>query len=182
MSQQDVYSSGFTPTQTVELQSMFQKCGFQGADWVDIPAWLMFTTQIAEGAVLAGQKQSVGSSQGADFYLRRIQTINAGAPTGGTTGPKVYMRILCPNGHYLQSGNPSLLAFTGAYGGAVPAAGTLTPGPLGLIKPEERCPAGSNFTIDLLNITPAWAAAPGSITVSIIFEGVYRFRLEKACG
>jgi hypothetical protein len=154
---------------------MFQKCGFQGADWVDIPAWLMFTTQIAEGVILAGQKQSVGSSQGADFYLRRIQTLNAG-------GPAVYMRILCPNGHYLQSGNPALASFTGPYQGAVPAAGTLTPGPLGLIKPEIRCPAGSNFTIDLLNITAAWAATPGSITVSIIFEGVYRFRLEKACG
>ena len=51
---------------------MFQKCGFQGADWVDIPAWLMFTTQIAEGAVLAGS--------GPLLYLVAAQCIATGAP------------------------------------------------------------------------------------------------------
>ena len=43
---EDVYSSSFTPEQTVELQSMFQRCGFSGADWVDIPAWLVFTVKV----------------------------------------------------------------------------------------------------------------------------------------
>ena len=74
---QDVYSAGFSPTQTVELQKMFQKCGFKGAEWVDIPAWLNYTIQLTAGQFIAGEKQSVGSSAGADFYLRRIQLVNA---------------------------------------------------------------------------------------------------------
>ena len=179
MSQQDVYRSGFNPTQTVELQSMFQRCGFHGADWVDIPAWLMYTTQLAAGQFIAGEKQSVGSANGADFYLRRIQLVNA---SSHATGPNFYSRILMPSGHYLQSGNFANAAFLGLTGTSVPSAGTLTPGPLGLVKPEIRCPAGSNFTIDLLNVTQSWQTPGASVTASIVFEGVYRFRLEKACG
>ena len=174
MSQQDVYSSGFTPTQTVELQSMFQKCGFQGAEWIDIPQYLMYTTQLTTSQLLVGEKQSVGSSDGADFYLRRIQGINMGT----VSAPQVWTRIKMPNGHYLQSGNSANSAFSGLTGSQ---AGTLTPGPLGLIKPEVHCPAGSNFTIDLLNVTNTFNSPGSSITVSLIFEGVYRFRLEKAC-
>lgn len=174
----DVYSAGFTPTQTVELQSMFQKCGFAGAEWIDLPAWFMYTTQLTAGQFLAGEKQSVGSANGADFYLRRIQLINAQG--GNPSLPEVYVRILCPSGHYLQSGNPANANFSGP-GAAAPAAGTLTPGPLGLVKPEIRCPAGSNFTIDMINLTPVWFSPTFSVTYSIIFEGVYRFRLNRAC-
>lgn len=178
---QDVYSAGFNPTQTVELQKMFEKCGFSGADWVDIPAWFMFTASVAAGQVLAGQKQSAGSAQGADFYLRRLRLINAESGTQGESQtPNVYTRILCPNGRYLQSGNPQSNAFGGPYSTNVPAAGTMTPGPLGLIKPEVHCPAGSTFTIDLLNVTPAWGP-DDTVFISIVFEGVYRFRLVPAC-
>lgn len=175
---QDVYSSGFTPTQTVELQTMFQRCGFQGTDWVDIPQWLIYTIQLSAGQFIAGEKQSVGSANGADFYLRRIQLLNASSASGA---PQFYSRILLPSGHYLQSGNFSNASFSGPGGNAGPSAGTLTPGPLGLVKPEVRCPAGSEFTIDLLNVSGNWVNPGIAITASIIFEGVYRFRLEKAC-
>jgi hypothetical protein len=158
---------------------MFQRCGFSGADWIDLPTMFMYTTQLMAGQFLAGEKQSVGSSAGADFYLRRLQLVNASL-AGTPPLPQVYTRILCPNGHYLQSGNPANASFAGP-GTAVPAAGTLTPGPLGLVKPEVHCPAGSSFTIDLLNVTPIWNTPGESITVSIVFEGVYRFRLNKAC-
>lgn len=179
---QDVYSAGFSPTQTVELQSMFQKCGFSGADWIDLPQWFLYSTEIAAGAFIAGQKQSVGAANGADFYLRRVQLLNAGAPSSGADGPQVYTRILCPNGRYLQSGNPANTPFAGPYGVDTPAAGTLSPGQLGLIKPEVHCPAGTYFTIDLLNVTPSWWPAGGdSVNIGIVFEGVYRFRLKKAC-
>ena len=178
---QDVYSAGFSPTQTVELQKMFQKCGFKGAEWVDIPAWLNYTIQLTAGQFIAGEKQSVGSSAGADFYLRRIQLVNAATvQVSASPTPQVYTRILAPSGHYLQSGNPANAAFAGP-GTAVPAQGTLSPGNLGLIKPEIHCPAGSNFTIDLLNVTPVWQSPGISVTVSIIFEGVYRFRLDTQC-
>lgn len=177
--QNDVYSAGFTPTQTVELQSMFQRCGFQGAEWIDMPQWFMYTNQLTAGQFLAGEKQSVGSANGADFYLRRIQLINAESQASPPS-PQIYVRILAPSGHYLQSGNPSNASFAGP-GTAAPAAGTLTPGLLGLIKPEIRCPAGSQFTLDVLNVTPIWASPGSSITFSIVFEGVYRFRLNKAC-
>jgi hypothetical protein len=72
---EDIYSSTFTPEKTAELQLMFQRCGFSGAEWVDIPAYLVFSVQVpaTNGGLLAAQKQSVGSAQGADFYLRRIQ-------------------------------------------------------------------------------------------------------------
>lgn len=171
MGQQDVYSSGFTPTQTVELQSMFQRCGFAGADWVDIPAWLFFSVNVptAGGGLLANQKQSVGSSQGADFYLRRIQTLNFYDVT-----PQIFARIKLPTGRYLQGGNSS------GNTSAINTAGVLTPGPLGLVKPEVRCPAGSNFTIDLLNVTATYSAGV-DVVAGLVFEGVYRFRLEKAC-
>lgn len=175
---QDVYSSGFTPTQTVELQTMFQKCGFSGADWVDIPAWLMYTQQLTATQFLAGQKQSVGSANGADFYLRRIQLLNAEAANGG---PLFFSRILLPSGHYLQSGNLINALFAGPMGGAVSSTSLLTPGPLGLVKPEIHCPAGSNFTIDLLNVSGNWQNPAVAVTASIIFEGVYRFRLTRAC-
>jgi hypothetical protein len=179
---QDVYSAGFTPTQTVELQSMFQKCGFSGADWIDIPAWFMYTTQLSAGQVLAGEKQSAGSASGADFYLRRLQLINATTITAGVGLPMVYSRILCPNGHYLSSGNLANAAFGGPFMTTTPSAGTLMPGPLGLVKPEVHCPAGSNFTIDMINVTPSWVTGGGeSVVFSIVFEGVYRFRLKKAC-
>lgn len=169
--QLDIYASGFTPTQTVELQSMFEKCGFSGADWVDIPAWLCFSVLVpsANGGLLANQKQSVGSAQGADFYLRRIQTLNF-----YNHHPQIFARIKLPTGRYLQGGNSTGNTL------AVNTAGVLTPGPLGLVKPEVRCPAGSNFTIDLLNVTGTYGTA-ADITPSIVFEGVYRFRLEKAC-
>jgi hypothetical protein len=168
---QDVYSSSFTPTQTVELQSMFQRCGFKGTDWVDIPAWLFFSVTVptAGGGLLANQKQSVGSAQGADFYLRRIQTLNFYATT-----PQIFARIKLPTGRYLQGGNST------GNTSAVNSAGVLTPGPLGLVKPEVRCPAGSNFTIDLLNVTATYASGV-DVMAGIVFEGVYRFRLEKAC-
>ena len=169
--QNDVYSSGLSPTQTVELQSMFQRCGFSGAEWVDIPAWLSYSVNVphASGGLLANQKQSVGSAQGADFYLRRIQTLGF-----YNVKPQVWSRIKLPTGRYLQSGNSSGNTLT------VSTAGVLTPGPLGLVKPEVRCPAGSNFTIDLLNVTGTYGSA-ADVVVSIIFSGVYRFRLEKAC-
>jgi len=174
----DVYSSGMLETQTVELQSMFQRCGFSGAEWVDIPRWTMYTNQLTAGQLLAGEKQSVGSAEGADFYLRRIQYVNLASSSGK---PQVYTRILCPSGHYLQSGNVANAVFAGPFTSS-PAAGTLTPGPLGIIKPEVHCPAGSFFTIDLLNVSPTWFTGGGmSVTVSIIFIGVYRFRLKKAC-
>lgn len=175
--QQDIYSAGFTPTQTVELQSMFQKCGFQGAEWIDIPRWIFFTVQLAGGQFLAGQKQSVGSSDGADFFLRRIQLVNA----QGANGPEFWSRILLPSGHYLQSGNFASGTFDGPGGNAVPMGGTLTPGPLGLVKPEVHCPAGSNFTIDLLNVTGNWQNPAVPVTAGIVFEGVYRFRLKVNC-
>lgn len=157
---------------------MFQRCGFAGADWVDIPEWILYTQQLTAGQFLAGQKQSVGSANGADFYLRRIQLINAEASNGG---PQFFSRILLPSGHYLQSGNFSNAAFTGPGGSSIPATSSLTPGPLGLVKPEVRCPAGSNFTIDLLNVSGNWASPAIAVTAGIVFEGVYRFRLEKAC-
>jgi hypothetical protein len=61
----DIYSSTFTPEQTVELQSMFQRCGFSGAEWVDIPAWLLFSVTVpalSPGPLLANQKQSAGET------------------------------------------------------------------------------------------------------------------------
>lgn len=171
MGQQDIYSAGFTPTQTVELQSMFQRCGFSGAEWVDLPAWLMFTLLVPNGELIANQKQSVGSAQGADFYLRRVQMLNVYDEL-----PQVFTRIKLPTGRYLQSGNSS------GNTAAINTAGVLTPGPLGLIKPEVRCPAGSDFTIDLQNVTGVYDTNGGQdIVVSIIFVGVYRFRLEQAC-
>lgn len=162
----------FGPEQTVELASMFEKCGVSGIDWVDIPQWITFTVQVPTtgGGLLAGQKQSVGSAQGADFYLRRIALVNFTDPTNG---PQVQVSIKFPNGRYFQSGNPSSNLSN--------LAGRLTPGPLGLIKPEVRCPAGSQFTIDLLNVTPTFNPAGAAITVSIVFIGVYRFRLKRAC-
>ena len=167
---EDIYSSSFTPEKTVELQKMFQRCGFSGADWVDIPAWLVFTVSVpgANGGLLANQKQSVGSAQGADFYLRRIQTLNVGAPN-------VFVQIKLPTGRYLQGGNLGGSFSAGAN------AGVFSPGPLGLIKPEVRCPAGTNFTIDLLNVTDQYTGTPTDEVVTITFEGVYRYRLETSC-
>ena len=169
---EDVYTAGPNPTQTVELQTMFKRCGFSGADWVDIPAWLMFSVQVpsAGGGLVANQKQSVGSAQGADFFLRRIQTINF----YGTSGPQVWARIKLPNGRYLQGGNSSGDTLS------INTAGVLAPPPLGLVKPEVHCPAGSNFTIDLLNVTADFGGA-ADIVASVVFIGVYRYRLEKAC-
>jgi hypothetical protein len=169
---EDIYSSTFTPEKTAELQTMFQRCGFSGAEWVDIPVWLAFSVLVpaASGGLLANQKQSVGSSQGADFYLRRIQTINL--LSGGS--PNVLVQIKLPTGRYLQGGNA---------GGAVTSAaqaGVFTPGPLGLVKPEVRCPAGSLFTIDLLNVTGTYGT-PTDEVVTLVFEGVYRYRLETSC-
>src|SRR5208337_3505223 len=166
---EDVYSSSFTPEQTVELQSMFQRCGFSGADWVDIPAWLLFTVSVpvTGGGLLANQKQSVGSAQGADFYLRRIQLLNA--------ANNVWMQIKLPTGRYLQGGN------LGGSFSAASNAGVFSPGPLGLVKPEVKCPAGTNFTIDLLNVTNTFTPPGAAEVVSIVFEGVYRYRLEASC-
>jgi hypothetical protein len=170
---EDIYSSSFSPEQTVELQSMFRRCGFSGAEWVDIPAWLVFTVQVpfANGGLLANQKQSVGSAQGADFYLRRIQNLGLFTPGGG---PAVFVQIKLPTGRYLQGGN------LGGSVSAGPQAGVLTPGPLGLVKPEVRCPAGTNFTIDLLNVTGTYGTQ-GNAVATLIFEGVYRYRLEASC-
>lgn len=170
---EDIYSSTFTPEQTVELQSMFRRCGFSGAQWVDIPAWLTFSVLVpaASGGLLANQKQSVGSAQGADFYLRRIQTINL---TGNGT-PLVLVQIKLPTGRYLQGGNSGGAVSSGAQ------AGVFTPGPLGLIKPEVRCPAGTNFVIDLLNVTTQYLGSPTDEVVTLVFEGVYRYRLETSC-
>ena len=169
---EDVYSSSFTPEQTVELQSMFQRCGFSGADWVDIPAWLVFTVKVpaANGGLLPNQKQSVGSAQGADFYLRRIQAINLAG-----SSPQVFVQIKLPTGRYLQGGNSGGSLFSAAQ------AGVFTPGPLGLVKPEVRCPAGTQFTIDLLNVTNTYTGTPTDIVVTLVFEGVYRYRLEASC-
>jgi hypothetical protein len=170
---EDIYSSTFKPEQTVALQSMFQKCGFSGAEWVDIPAWLVFAVAVPAtgGGLLANQKQSVGSAQGADFYLRRIQTINLSA--GGS--PQVLVQIKLPTGRYLQGGN-----FGGSFAAAA-NAGVLTPGPLGLVKPEVKCPAGTNFTIDLLNVTNLYTGNATTEVVTLVFEGVYRYRLETTC-
>ena len=171
----DIYSSTFTPEQTVELQSMFQRCGFSGAEWVDIPAWLLFSVTVpalSPGPLLANQKQSAGSAQGADFYLRRIQAINL-TTVGGY--PQVFVQIKLPTGRYLQGGN---------LGGSFSAgsnAGVFTPGPLGLVKPEVLCPAGSNFTIDLLNVTDLYSGTATDEVVTLVFEGVYRYRLETSC-
>lgn len=170
---EDIYSSTFTPEQTVTLQSMFQKCGFSGAEWVDIPAWLVFAVQVpaaTPGPLLANQKQSVGSVQGADFYLRRIQTINLLG-----SKPNVFVQIKLPTGRYLQGGN------LGGSSNAGSNAGVFSPGPLGLIKPEVRCPAGSVFTIDLLNVTDLYQGSLITEVVTIVFEGVYRYRLETTC-
>lgn len=158
--------------QTVELQTMFERCGFKGADWVDIPAWLVFTAAVPAtgGGLLSGQKQSVGSAQGADFYLRRIQTIGLNSPTNGQ---QVQIQIKFPDGRYLFGGNSSTTLSN--------LAGVFAPGPLGLIKPERHCPAGSQFTIDLLNTTSIFNPPGAIITVNIIFVGVYRYRLEAAC-
>ncbi len=144
-----------------------------GAEWVDIPAWLVFSVLVpsAAGGLLANQKQSVGSAQGADFYLRRIQTINL--QFGGT--PLVEVQIKLPTGRYLQGGN------SGGLTGSAAQSGVFTPGPLGPIKPEVLCPAGSNFVIDLLNVTNLYTGTSTDEVVTLIFEGVYRYRLEKSC-
>lgn len=169
----DIYSSSLTPEQTVELQSMFRRCGFSGAEWIDIPHWLTLSVTVpsANGGLLANQKQSVGSAQGADFYLRRIQTINI-LPAGGA--PQVLVQIKLPTGRYLQGGNSGGSTVSAAQ------AGVLTPGPLGLVKPEILCPAGSNFTVDFLNVTAEYTSAQ-DIVASIVFEGVYRYRLDTSC-
>jgi hypothetical protein len=161
----------FTPEQTVELDKMFELCGIGGLDWVDIPAWIDFTVQVpvAGGGLLPNQKQSAGSAQGADFYLRRIQLINFTDPTNG---PQVLVQIKLPTGRFLQSGNSS---------SSLGIAGSMTPGPLGLVKPEVPCPAGSVFTIDLQNITGTFNPPGSDITVTIVFVGVYRYRLRRAC-
>jgi hypothetical protein len=142
---EDIYSAQLPPDQTEELEAMFEKCGFEDAEWVDIPAWLVFTVTVpsANGGLLANQKQAVGWD--ADFFLRRIQWINLSAAT-----PQVWIQITLPNGRYLQGGNAG-----GAFESAA-NAGVLTPGPLGTVKPEVRCPAGTEFTIDLLNVTGLW--------------------------
>jgi hypothetical protein len=166
-----------TPEQTVELDQMFHQCGFPSQDWIDIPAWLYFQATVASGAYLAGQKQSVGSAQGADFYLRRVQLLNNVA--SGSDGSKVWMKIKMPSGRYLQTGLP---VQPGSISGSAGIAGTFTPGPSGLIKPEVHCPAGSQITIDLLNVTPTYALLGGvSVTISIVFVGVYRYRLRREC-
>jgi hypothetical protein len=159
-----------TPEQTIQLDKMFYTCGVEG-DWVDIPAWLLFTVAVptTNGGFLPNQKQSVGSAQGADFFLRRIQLFNF---TDASLGPQVWCQIKLPTGRFLQSGNSS---------SNISIAGSITPGPLGLVKPEVPCPAGSEFTIDLQNVTSTFAAAPISITVDILFVGVYRYRLKRAC-
>jgi hypothetical protein len=163
----------FGKEQTVELAHMFRKCGLQSTEWVDIPQWIAFTVAVptAGGGLLAGQKQSVGSAQGADFYLRRISLLNFTDPTNG---PQVFAQIKLPSGRYLQSGNPTNLGLTSV-------GGTLTPGPLGLVKPEAFCPAGTQFTIDLLNVTSTYKPPGASVTVTIVFVGVYRFRLREVC-
>ena len=170
---EDIYGSTLTPDQTVQLQSMFNRCGFEGDQWVDFPHWLVLavTVPAANGGLLPNQKQSVGSAQGADFYLRRIQTINL----NNGTFPNVFVQIKLPTGRYLQGGNS---------GGSIISAsqaGNLTPGPLGLVKPEIRCPAGSNFTVDFLNVTDQFQGKPIDEVVTIIFEGVYRYRLDQSC-
>jgi hypothetical protein len=169
---ENIYGSTLTPDQTVQLQSMFNRCGFSGDEWVDFPHWLTLsvTVPVANGGLLANQKQSVGSAQGADFYLRRIQGINLQS----NSLPQVLVQIKLPTGRYLQGGNS---------GGSVASglqAGVFTPGPLGLIKPEIRCPAGSNFTIDFLNVTPDFGGDE-DIVASLVFEGVYRYRLDQSC-
>jgi hypothetical protein len=167
-----INANPFGPEQTVELQSVFEKCGVPGVEWIDIPKWITFTAAVplAGGGLLAGQKQSVGSADGADFYLRRISVVNFEDPVNG---PQVFGSIKFPNGRYLQSGSPSTILSN--------IAGKVTPGPLGLIKPEVRCPAGSQFTIDLLNVSATFAPPGSIITVNVVFVGVYRFRLRKAC-
>ncbi len=162
----------FGPQQTVQLQSMFERCGFSGAQWIDIPKFLLFTASVpvTGGGLLPGQKQSVGSEQGADFFLRRIQLLGFNS---GTAGQQVQVQIKFPNGKYLQGGSSSSQLSN--------LAGVLTPGPLGLIKPEVQCPAGSQFTIDLLNTSATFNPPGAPVTVSILFVGVYRFRLETVC-
>lgn len=166
----------FTPEQTVELDKMFQRCGFEGAEWLDVPAWIIFTQKVpvASGSnVLTGLTQSVGNTPGADFFLRRIQTVNFFDPSGF---PAVYAQIKLPTGRYLTSGSNS----TG-----INLAGALSPPPTGLVKPEIPCPAGSKFIIDLQNVSATFEGFAGNagadITASIIFVGVYRYRLTKAC-
>lgn len=169
----DIYSSTLTPEQTVELQKMFRRCGFSGAEWIDIPHWLTLSVQVpsANGGLLANQKQSVGSAQGADFFLRRIQTINL-VPAGGA--PVCLVQIKLPTGRYLQGGNSGGSTVSAAQ------AGVFTPGPLGLVKPEIQCPAGTNFTVDFLNVTTEYTS-PTDIVATIVFEGVYRYRLDQSC-
>ena len=161
----------FGQEQTVELATMFARCGFKQADWVDIPAWILFTASVpvTGGGLLSGQKQSVGSAQGADFYLRRIQT----SGLNSASGQQVQLQIKFPDGRYLFGGNSSTQLSN--------LAGTFAVGPLGLIKPERRCPAGSQFTIDLLNTTATFNPPGSAITVNILFVGVYRYRLEGGC-
>jgi hypothetical protein len=162
----------FGQEQTVELSTMFERCGFQATDWVDIPAWILFTASVPTtgGGLLSGQKQSVGSAQGADFYLRRIQTSGF---NDATNGPQVQLQIKFPDGRYLFGGNSSTQLSN--------LAGVFAPNVLGLIKPERHCPAGSQFTIDLLNVTSTFNPPGAAITVTILFVGVYRYRLQGGC-
>lgn len=170
----DIYGSTLTPEKTAELQSMFQRCGFSGAEWIDIPHWLTLSVAVpsANGGLLANQKQSVGSAQGADFFLRRVQNINFFNAAGQ---PNVFCQIKLPTGRYLQGGNSG--------GSTVSAAqsGVFSPGPLGLVKPEVQCMAGANFTIDFLNVTDLYSGTATDIVVTLVFEGVYRYRLDKSC-
>jgi hypothetical protein len=53
---------------------------------------------------------------------------------------------------------------------------------LGLVKPEVLCPVGTNFTIDLLNVTDLYSGVATDEVVTLVFEGVYRYRLETSCG
>lgn len=170
---QDVFAASLDPQRTVELEKMFQRCGYSGADWIDMPGFINFSQQVplANGGLVAGQKQAIGNLQGADFYLRRISTIGF----FGTNGPQIFAQIKLPSGRYLQTGN------SGNVSNSVGIEGTLAPGPLGLVKPEIHCPAGSSFTIDMQNVSATWNPPGATIVASIIFIGVYRYRLTKAC-
>ncbi len=161
------------PSESLQLESMFKRCGLASQDWVDIPSWIVFNTVVPiANPIVPGLKQGI-PDEGADFFLRRIHTKGLNAIVGTPGLPNVVMQLKLPTGRYLSSGTNTQ--------STIANSGALYPGPLGLIKPEVRCPPGSQFTMDFQNVTGFFQAPGNDVQVTIVFVGVLRYALRKTC-
>ena len=164
----------FGTQQTAQLETMFHRCGIASQDWVDIPSWIVFNTVVPlANPIQQGLKQGI-PDEGADFFLRRIHVAGLTSTSGGSPGvPQALMQLKFPNGRYLSSGTNTQ--------STIANSGALYPGPLGLIKPEVRCPPGSQFTMDFQNVTATFNPPGNDVQITVIFVGVLRYAFRKGC-